>query len=494
MPEVRPQAGGQENFLSRTEFEVLFGGAAGPGKTWSLVVDALGLQFRNTPLGKAAIDIPEYVGVLFRRKTTQLVKIIDECKKYYMPSPLNAAFVRQRRGEPGPSFTFPSGAKIFTCHMELEDDKENHQGIEYQYAGFDELSQFTFGQYSYIFSRTRSTIPYLIPRVRSTTNPTGSGLVWVRNRFYKDLIPGKTYYFLPGGATKKDQTRGTLTDEHDEEALTRTFIPGKLDENKILIDNDPAYRQRIKAMGKSYEKALLGGDWYAFSGDFFKHFDSTKSIKHPFIIPEEWKLIGSNDPGFSSPNSFSLKAIDFVGNHYRLGTYYESEKSPTQHAEGIVKFITSFPWTKGRWPDYIVSGKDAFAKKDQYSIQATDKTYADIFLEHGIYLIPASTDRVLGWWAMKDLMERNKFFIFDYMNEQILEQITSVVADDKKEEDIQGRGNDPSVEDHALDEERYSVMSAFSPDESVLNSLLENVGIGRSRSSKPRKNAYVNNL
>ncbi len=133
---VEPQAGGQVEFLRRREYEVGFGGAAGPGKSWCLVIDALGLQFMEI-IGKAAIEIPEYRAVLFRRKTTQLSQLLSEAKRYYCTAPLNAEFAAQRRGEPGPSFTFPSGAQIFLCHMQHEDNKEDHQGIEYQYAGFD---------------------------------------------------------------------------------------------------------------------------------------------------------------------------------------------------------------------------------------------------------------------------------------------------------------------------------------------------------------------
>jgi len=115
--------------------------------------------------------------VLFRRKTTQLAQIISEAKKYYCREPLNAEFVAQRRGEPGPLFQFPSGAMIYCCHLEQEDDKESHQGLQYQFIGFDELTQFTFTQYLYLFSRCRSVIPDLPAKVRSTTNPVGPGLI-----------------------------------------------------------------------------------------------------------------------------------------------------------------------------------------------------------------------------------------------------------------------------------------------------------------------------
>ncbi len=200
---IKPQAGGQWEFLAADEFEVLFGGVAGPGKSWALVVKAMGLAFKNTPLGKAAIEIPEYRAVLFRRKTTQFTKLIDEGKKYYTGSPFDAEFIQHRTGDPGPSFNFPSGAKIFICHMENESNKEDHQGQEYQFVGFDEVTQFAITQYLYLFSRCRSTIPYLMPMVNSTTNPTGISLSQFKKRFIRNgsmtlcCVPISTSHFRP---------------------------------------------------------------------------------------------------------------------------------------------------------------------------------------------------------------------------------------------------------------------------------------------------------
>jgi len=262
---IKPQPGGQTNFLSRDEFEVLFGGAAGPGKSWALVIDALGLQFKDI-IGKYAIEISKYRAVLFRRKTPQLADLIDECYEYY--SMFGAVYKGQAKGEPGASFTFPSGARIYLCHMHEEKDKHNHQGFEYQFVGFDELSQFFYSQYIYLFSRCRSTIPGLFPRIRSTTNPIGVGLAWVLNRFQPDIEPGKVRYFIPNLLDEKD-TRGIEVMKGIPESLPRVFIPGKLTENKILLERDPDYPTRIKAMGKKMADALLFSNWRAVQGQHF---------------------------------------------------------------------------------------------------------------------------------------------------------------------------------------------------------------------------------
>ena len=100
---IQPFPGGQTDYFTRIEFEVLFGGAAGPGKSWCLVIDALGLQYEATALGKKAIEEPHYRGVLFRRESTQLSKLLDEAHEYYPD--YDGVYTTQRRGDPGPCYT-----------------------------------------------------------------------------------------------------------------------------------------------------------------------------------------------------------------------------------------------------------------------------------------------------------------------------------------------------------------------------------------------------
>ena len=493
MEVIRPHPGRQELAFRKSEYEVLFGGLAGPGKTWWLVIDALGLRYKATKLKKAAIEIPEYRGILFRRTTTQLGKMIDEAKKHYTRHPYFAKFTTHRIGDPGPAFTFPSGAKIYCCHLQREADKENHDGQEYQYEGWDELTHFTFTQYMYLFLRARSKIPGLTVRVRSTSNPRGTGLIWVRKRFVENLEPMKTHYFLPPKTDRKrDDYRGievenpsTLTESEKKEILTRCYIPGIRAENVTLFTEDPGYEARIKALGSVMWSAMGLGDWWAFSGDFFP-FNIQTMVIQPFAIPKTWKLFGGLDPGWSSPCSFSLRAVDPEGNHYRLGTYYESGRSPIQNAAGIKEFIETFPFTqdeenrnkkpgyRGRYPSIIATGHDAWAHKDRFAIQANDVTFEQVFQSMGITLMQAVTDRKNGWGAMKDLMigdvDNNgipkgipKYFVFDIFNEPFIDEITAAVSDERDENDIKGKGNDPEVSDHALDDDRYCTMSSFKP-------------------------------
>lgn len=462
---IKPQAGGQTHFLKKVFVdEVLFGGAAGPGKSWALVYDALGTQYIHTPLKKAAYEISDYRAALFRRKTTQFSKLLDEGKKMYVP--LGAELVYGRRGDPGPSFNFPSGARIFVCHMEQEENKEDHQGIEYQYCGFDELTQFTVTQYTYLFSRLRSTIPHLNVRMRATTNPTGAGLIWVKKRFIKTnekvFEPYKTHYFIPDIENAiEDNPTGILSTKENPLAKTRMFVPGKLDENKILQEADPGYQLNIMAMGKKWENALLHGDWDAFGGDFFDDFDPQVHIVDPFEIPKEWKIGAAVDPGWSNACAFGYFAIDLDNNVYVCFTTSQKGQSPTQNARYVLDRIKNFKYTEGRFPKYIVSGTDAFAKKDRYAIVSDDATFADKWYEEDsrLYLERANTDRINGWMTVKEYFRFNQVFIFRGHCESLIEEVVAAPTDEKDPDDIQGKGNDPTVSDHNLDMFRYFLNS-----------------------------------
>jgi hypothetical protein len=465
-----PFPGQQTKYMSCDATEVLFGGAAGPGKSFVLVFDALGIQFKDTDFGIAAYEHPHYRAVLFRRTSPRLQNLIDIAKELY--TPLGAEYVMQRKNEPGSSFSFPSGAKIFFCHLEDAKDVDSHQGSPYQFIGFDELPQFLYSQYVYFFSRLRGNVTHngvsLKKRIRATANPIGEGLVWVKKRFIKTnqkvFTPEIPAWFIADTEVKdiNDNPTGIEVFPDDKRFLhakSRVFIPGYLYENTILMESDPGYAANIMQLGRKMENALLHNDWDAFGGDFFDMFNKEDAAEDPFDIPETWNLYGSIDPGWTSPCSFSLWARDFKRHIHLLFTYYVSRKDPETHARSIYKLIKEFPYTKGRMPDLIVSGLDAFAKKDLYKYKATELTFADIFNSCGLYLQPAYTSRIIGWWTVKQYMQNAMFHYFKGYNNSALDEITSLQTDEDNVEDIKGGGNDPQVADHFTDQMRYACMA-----------------------------------
>jgi hypothetical protein len=332
-------------------------------------------------------------------------------------------------------------------------------------VGFDEVTQFILQQYLFLFSRTRSTIPNLWPRIRSTTNPVGIGIGWCRKRFIKSLKSGVAGWFLPTDDPEIDPC-GQKVAPGTKDALDRVFIPGTLSEN-LILSQDVNYRSRIMVLGKRMARALLFGDWDAFSGEFFS-FNPSEVFCKPFKVPKDWTLILSIDPGYSKPCSAGLLTQSPQGKIFRVSTYYEMMKNPPTHAKAIKKFIEKNKWTGGKWPDVLVIDPSAFAKRDKYAMVESDRTFAGELELEDIICQPAYNDRVPGWMAWRSLLDDKKFFIFQTSeNAPLVDEMIAAVPDERKPEDVLGLGNDPSVSDHALDENRYAIMACDLPEVEV---------------------------
>lgn len=283
--EWRPHPGAQEDFLTRSEFEVLFGGAAGPGKTDCLVV----AMARD-------INHPRYRGLIVRRTFPQLQEIIDRCHNMY---PYFGGTYRATDKR----WVFPSGATIDLGHMQHENDKYNYQGKEYVRAGFDELTQFTHSQYTYLLSRLRTTEPELKPQAIATTNPGGIGHVWVKERFRPDERPMQSY---------RDHKTG----------LTRIFVPATVKDNPTLFENDPLYVARLESLPEIERKRLLEGVWDAFEGQVFPELSQLVHGCESFEIPPEWPRYCVLDWGFAKPFTVGWYAVDYDDVLYRYREWY----------------------------------------------------------------------------------------------------------------------------------------------------------------------------
>ena len=280
-----PFPGPQFDFCSRGEFEVLFGGAAGPGKTDCLVMEAT-----------RYINFQDYRAIIFRRTFPQLQEIIDRCWKWY-PKMGGEYRATEHR------WYFPSGATINLSHMQHDQDKYNHQGKEYYFVGFDEVTQFLASQYLYLISRVRGTNSAIPLRIRSTTNPGGIGHVWCKERFVDVAKPRETYI---------DPDTG----------LSRVFIPAKVTDNPALMENDPSYIRRLEALPEIEKKRLLYGDWETFAGQVFGELSQRVHGAEPFEIPGEWETFMSFDWGYAKPWCALWFAVDFNGVVYLYRELY----------------------------------------------------------------------------------------------------------------------------------------------------------------------------
>jgi len=193
------------------------------------------------------VDIPGYSAIIFRRKFTDLAKpgaLMDRAREWLAGT--DAKWNEQKH-----QWRFPSGAVLSFGHLDSENDKYEHQGAEYQFIGFDELTQFSRSQYTYLFSRRRRLKAATVPlRVRSASNPGGDGHDWVFSRFFKS------------------QTK-----------QRRVFIPARLDDNPHL-DQD-SYRESLAELDPVTRRQLEHGDWNVKqAGEYFKR-PWFKIVDHP---------------------------------------------------------------------------------------------------------------------------------------------------------------------------------------------------------------------
>jgi hypothetical protein len=231
--------------LASNAFEALYGGAAGPGKTECLVMEAL-----------RQIEHPLYTGIIFRRTFTMLEQadgIIQRSLRWY---PAFGGDYNHSKHY----WTFPSGAMIYFSHMQHIKNMLDHQGAQYCFVGFDELTEFEEEQYLYLFTRCRPPSPDLRAYVRGATNPGNIGHKWVKERFVtRDIINQKRWF-----ATLIDDDGKPVDTEVDrahEDALSRIYFPALMDDNPSV---DPKYAQRIRATGDPVAIAqLIYGDWDA---------------------------------------------------------------------------------------------------------------------------------------------------------------------------------------------------------------------------------------
>lgn len=173
----RPQPK-QRIFMARPEYEALYGGAAGGGKSDALAIEAL-----------RQVHIPHYKGLILRKTYPQLAELVDKTLNYYP-----RAFPGARYNGSSHTWTFPSGAKIIFGSMQHTKDRTRYQGQAYDFIAFDELTHFTWEEYSYMFSRNRPNGPGTRVYIRSTANPGGVGHGWVKERFITAGPPMKTLW------------------------------------------------------------------------------------------------------------------------------------------------------------------------------------------------------------------------------------------------------------------------------------------------------------
>lgn len=279
--DIRPQSGKQELFLSCTADIAFYGGAAGGGKTWSLLLEP-GYHYK----------VPDFGAVIFRRTYPEIVNKGGMWEESFKLYPYLGG--KPTEGNCEWTFTLPQGrfSTVKFAHCQYDKDVLNWKGAQVPLFGFDQIETFTHSIFWYLYSRNRSLCG-VTPYIRATCNPmpsddpTGG---WVHQMIawwldcdctYCDGLPRSESGYISGTGTAREDRAGIIrwfVREQDalkwantrEELLAQdptcdpksfTFIPSKLQDNVKLMTIDPGYLGRLKALPLVEQERLLGGNW-----------------------------------------------------------------------------------------------------------------------------------------------------------------------------------------------------------------------------------------
>lgn len=255
---IRPQQGAQEKFLMSPADIAIYGGAAGGGKTFALLIECL-----------RHCDNPDFNAVIFRRQANQITNaggLWDTAVNMY--SPLGASF----KTNPSPQATFPSGAKINFNHLQLERDVYSWQGAQIALIAFDELTHFAEKQFVYMMSRNRSTCG-VKPYIRATTNPDADSWVadflswWIDQETGYPIVERSgviRYFYRLDGAFLWGDSIDELVDKYSADpklCKSVTFIMSSIYDNKILLEANPEYLANLNGLDVVEKERLLKGNW-----------------------------------------------------------------------------------------------------------------------------------------------------------------------------------------------------------------------------------------
>ena len=409
----RPNDGPQTDFLAASETDVLYGGAAGGGKSYAMLVDPLRFAHRGA-----------HRALILRRSMPELRELIDKSRELYPK-----AFPGCKYKEVEKLWNFPSGAKIEFGFLERDADVYRYQGQAYSWIGFDEIThQATEFSWNYLASRLRTTDPEIIPYMRCTANPGGVGAHWVKKRYIDPSPPNESFKGSDG--------------------LSRKFIPARLDDNPYLA-SDGRYEQMLKALPPTQRRQLLEGDWEVAEGAAFTEFDRNIHIIDPFEIPIHWDRVKGIDYGYASESACVWGAIDRDDNTliiYR--ELYRKGLLATDLAQLIAEMELNDPMSVPGVLDTACWNRTG----------QTGPTVGETLVKAGHKLRRADKNRVAGKIQIHEYLKvqqsgRPKLQIFNTCP-NLIRELQSIPLDKSNPEDV-----DTHAPDHAYDALRYLIMS-----------------------------------
>lgn len=471
----RPQAGPQHSLVTCPVSEIFFGGARGGGKT-------------DGVLGKWAVKAQKYGrgfnARMFRKTQVSSEDAIERSKQIY--GPLGGRF-----NETTKIWRMPHGGRVGFAYLESVDDAQAQQGKNLSDAWVEEAGQYLSPDpIDRLFGALRSAENVPVQLIL-TANPGGAGQHWLAKR----------YALIPFPLKPRLMTRILPNGVPHEYAV----IPSRLTDNKIMIESDPQYINRLQLVGsEQLVRAWLDGDWSAIEGAFFPEWNPNQHVIPPFNIPDDWTRFRSADWGSAHPFSIGWWAVagedaqfNALGHHI-----YDTEKSfvgfgpksePEQRdVEAVTDRVVAWTIPRGaiiryrEWygalkpnvglklpaedvGDGIVEREKgepacAYGVLDPAAFSSDGgPSIAERMARHGAFFRAADNARVArrgamgGWDQVRGRLVgehgRPMLYVFSTCVD-LIRTLPALQHDKAKAEDV-----DTNLEDHAPDEARYACMS-----------------------------------
>lgn len=405
--------------------EILYGGAAGGGKTEAILWDAY-------------INCVKYPGInvgIFRRTYPQLERTYILRSRSLWDSTMGRYYIKDRKWV---IYTKGKNSTIEFGHCQNENDVFDYHSAQYDILYFDELTHWTEFQYTYLLTRLRANTNLMQPFVKCATNPGGIGHGWVRKRWrlYDKSIEYQVY--IPEQVELEEEYSSA-------QQLRRVFIPANVFDNLHILKNDPQYIVRLKA--SPFAKQLLNGDWSVFSGQAFPDLDEKAHFIKSFEIPSHWRRWVSIDYGYSRPFCALWHAEDPVNNKiYTYKELYLVRVHELQQADLVLENC------RGEKIESFIADPSVF------SARGSGTSIADAWRSRGLSVIKAFNDRIAGWQRVHDWLRKGDngevyWMAFKDKCPNLCRTLPEMVLDENNPEDI-----DTRAEDHAADALRYFFM------------------------------------
>lgn len=436
----------QEAAFQTEATELLYGGAAGGGKSHYIRISAIrwamcvpGIQvylFRRT--------FPDLQANHLRGPSSLLVLLGDFLQSGHVK-------FKQQDNE----FTFWNGSSIKLCHCQYENDVIKYQGAEIHVLLMDELTHFTAYIYQFLRSRVRMAglnVPAeyrpRLPRIECGSNPGSVGHAWVKATFVSPCEPMKVWR-TPAG----------------QGGMLRQYIPARLSDNPTLEKDDPNYLSRLEGLGTpELVRAMRDGDWDIVAGQAFEKLNRDLHGLTPFDVPPHWLRFRAMDWGSSKPFSvgwWCVASEDYLHDgkvipkgaliRYREWYGWNGQADTGLRMESAEVAQQIKVRDAGDKITYSVADPAIWNRSDGPSV-------AERMAAHGVIFERGNNDRINGYLELRQRIagdgERPMLYAFTTCHDGFWRTMPNIVMDDRRPEDI-----DTTQEDHCVDECKYAAMS-----------------------------------